>query len=180
MADTLTIDDSILNTDVISSHVPDGIYLLAIKGCKSDIVSWPDDARLKWTFGIKDGPVGHGTLTMITTFKKDAQFSAGRLLNAVDYDVAGKLHGKELTQAKFEAMAEGLTKSVSNKEIAALVGETASKKNGKFYSNIEEIYPASEFAEQAAAASSRPVRTAAAKDPEEPVEDLAASIGEIW
>ena len=183
MAGTLRIDDSILNTETLSSKVPPGIYKVKIAKCASDVVEWPENVRFKWGFNITDGLTNHGTLQLTTTFKEGAQFGLGRLLNAVGFDVA-RLHDKEFTEASFEKMRLSVENEVKGKELAVLVADSApSNKSGKVYSNIEQTYPVDEFDELSKSVNYQPQKQAGVPAPgvaAEEIEDLAKMIDADW
>lgn len=176
----LVFDDSLLNLDSPSARVPDGEYLLSIRGVKTDVKEWPDDVRFKWDFTIKDGPAGIGQIIrMTTTMKTGFQFSLGRLLNAVGFDPT-KLVGESIaTEAKLDALRTKLENTVRNREFGALVVESKPDGDGRRWSNVNETYPAEDYAERSksnVAAVNGPPTVRDQRADEDDVEDLADAV----
>lgn len=181
-------DESLFQTDAPSARVPDGEYLLEIKNVAVKVKDWAaKDTQFKWEFTIREGISGMGqTLRMTTTLKPGAQFSLGRLLTAVNFDIA-KIAATEIPEkegpgtAALEKLAEKLAKTLRGQAFGALVVESKPDGDGRRYSNIQETYPTEDYPERSKSNVGRSA-TVSERSPAanaEVVEDLASEI-DAW
>jgi hypothetical protein len=151
MSPFAVIDSSVVTdgSSARSAYVQPGPYLFEVSGAKPSSEEYEGEAYIRWRLRIKKGAEGAGrTILYTTTLSPDKQWNLGNLLFYTgNKKVAEAISGQELdTWEDFEEFVNRLAAKMKGKLVGGEVIDGSY--NGRDTSEINELFPASEFAER--------------------------------
>lgn len=182
----VTIDNTVTNVEGGSIRVDEGTYRVKLVGITPSKEEYDGEPYFMWKCQFLEGPDAKAkgrTINYVSTFKEEAHFALGRIVNAIGKVDIAKLEGMSIANyTAFEKLAASLYKRMPEARFGVVLADNNYK--GNTNSRIIECFPDSEWAERkGAVASASSTKTATKKRPsadDEDEDDFDEAVDELF